>query len=184
MTDEPNDDFIRSQIFPRGRVRAFFTLEAVKDGKASEAAGYPIYREVPHVLQVAEGERDGIALPVKAEHRKAYPQEWEAFQARLQNRVSSIRALPGITPAVIATLEELRIHTVEQLAASALVEPGEREIDPEAEELPDEVRGLPLPLAKWRDIALRYLAIRSDAEGRTKPKLRVVDGHLELVEAA
>lgn len=193
-TQEPTEDAIRDVLYRKpGKTRAYFSLSALRDAKESERRGYPVWKDVPHVMQLHDGDKDGISVPVTGEHRRMYPAEWQNFQDASARGWSLVASLPGSSPALVATMEELGIRYVEQLAERHVVAPtpmirGVAAQEPEDgtaddEDTPDIDRslpGLPEPLVKWKDMALRYLSLKAEAAGKVKPRLRVVGGHLEV----
>ena len=159
LTDEEQAEAF---VFERKPIRAYFTLEAIRDDVASEAAGYPIYNEVPHVVLIAKGERDHIAKPLTEAIKAKFKEEWAQFCAHTAKPTYPLRVLPTITVTVVETFKELGITTVDQLATAEV----------------------PEPLQRWKNLAVRYQAFRAEAEGKTKPRVAIVGGRYELLEAA
>lgn len=188
-------DMARAQFWGRS-TRAIFTINPVRDVEKSERAGYPIYRDVVFAMVVAQGEKDAISRPADAEIKRQYKDDWQEFQAAVSRSASPLRVLPGITASIVAAFAELGIRSVEQLIAAPIMVPvpGQSESERMAalaslkdDELPDDpmedaepvAAYCPEPLAKWRDVGNKYLAFRAEVLGQTKPRLRLVDGHLE-----
>ena len=160
-------------------------VQPVRDADRSDRAGYPIYKDVTYVMVIAQGDKDAISVPASPEMKRQYRQDWEAFQAAVARSASPLRVLPGISVSIVAAFNELGIRTVEALCAApiAAARPSTPvAIDPDADELPDEPTAdayVPEPLAKWRDIGMKYLAFRAEVLGQPKPRWRMSENHLE-----
>lgn len=88
----------------------------------------------------------------------------------------------------LAAAERLAIERRVKIEAAATDQERLRLIaQADAEDIPDDpmedaepvAAYCPEPLAKWRDVGNKYLAFRAEVLGQTKPRLRLVDGHLE-----
>jgi hypothetical protein len=102
----------------RTDVRVQFYLHAAKDELASRKHGRPIYKDSIYISTHAVGVKDFISAPTKPEDIARHPAEWKEFCDRMENKRTSIRHLPRVTPAVLLTLEELGIASIEDFAAS------------------------------------------------------------------
>lgn len=166
----PNEqEMIHRELFGGPpKVRATFSLSPELDNKATEATGfatsvaeitpgmtgvptggYKVYRDVVVIEERADGERDYVSVKATEAHKRQYPNEWQRFSDS-QTRVShDVRLSPGCTPAVIATLEEMGIRSLEGLAAFD--------------------KPLPEFIEKHRAFAKRFLSF-------LKPRFKIVDG--------
>lgn len=102
----------------RADIRVQFYLHASKDELASHKHGRPIYVDQIYMSTHAAGVKDFMSSPATPEDIANYPAEWQEFTGRMQNKRTSVRQLPRVTPAVVMTLEEMKIHTIEEFAAS------------------------------------------------------------------
>lgn len=94
------------------------------------------------------GEKDFVSEPMTHEHRAMFPQAWNWFQAQqTRKQAASIELLPGISPAELAELRELKLTDLDALADAAV----------------------PVELEPWRALALRFRTL-------SKPRMRLVDG--------
>ena len=93
---------------------------AVPDAEATERDGRARFRNVPYIAVRPKGERDYTARPMADEDKRRFPRAWEAYRW-FQNRptATSVALLPGITPADLRELDELKLETIEKLAAHA-----------------------------------------------------------------
>lgn len=103
-------------VFPR------FFLDKVESGFKSQQAGHPVYDDVEMVEIIVPGLRGTIACEkVKDHHRQRWPREYDAFKQgqELPPDGNPLKLWPPMTPATVANLAALNIHTVEALAALA-----------------------------------------------------------------
>lgn len=101
-----------------GITHAQFYMHATLDVEASEKAGRRIYREAPYVKLWAEGSRDQADHIADAADRKAYPQEWAAFEQQRQHPLHSVTHLPGFSAVHFLYCEDAEIFTIEALVAA------------------------------------------------------------------
>ena len=98
-----------------------FVLHAEYREKESEAAGRPIFVEVPHFKAVLPGGKDTAFRPVREDDKLRFPRQWANFEAgqagALVGTPISEWPLPGAGER--AVLNSLGIKTVEQLAAAS-----------------------------------------------------------------
>lgn len=158
---------------------------ALRDAKASEREGHNVYVSAPYVTIKAQGERDSISLPATREHQMQFRESWERFQAsKAATAPSPLVVLPTITGAVIRTLTELGIKTVEKLAAAPIldrVEIGEEtpEMDHMSSDAHIELSDRKLPcavpayLSKWQGIARHFLTLKEYAQTGHKPRIKL-----------
>ena len=150
------------------KVRATFSLSPELDPVATEATGFAtqvaeitpsmtgvptggfrVYRDVVVIEERAEGEKDYVSVRATDAHRRQYPAEWQRFNDSQTKVWHDVRLSPGCTPAVVATLEELGIRTLEGLVAFD--------------------KPLPEFIEKHRAFAKRFLSF-------LKPRFKIVDG--------
>ncbi len=170
--NDPTEDEIRAVIYPVKKQGATFSEEARIDREASELEGHSVYANTVYVTVRAQGERDCISVPATKEHQLQFAAEWREFKERsAEAPKSDLRNLPTISKAVIRTLHELGVYTVEMLASAEIVD------RVEVPELPDEDFVLPgvVPkyLAKWQPIAKHYLALKHFAIHGEKPRIKL-----------
>lgn len=119
------------------------------DAELTAATGRPRYVNTLMIAKRNAGERDFVSEPLTDEHRAMFPRAWAWFQAQEAKRAApSIDLLPGISPAELAELRELKLTDLDLLADCSTV--------------PDE-------LSSWRALALRFRTL-------SKPRMRLVDG--------
>jgi hypothetical protein len=85
----------------------------------SEKAGHPVYDDVEMVeINIAGSSRATSVQIVKAEHKQRWPQAYAAFQAGLEpaHDGAPLEEWPPLSPAQVANLKAMNIHTVEQLS--------------------------------------------------------------------
>ncbi len=127
---------------------------ATLDSELTLVSGRPRYRNILMIAKRNAGEKDYISEPLDDTHKAMFPQAWARFQAteNMRNRVS-VSLLPGISPAEIAELRELKITDTDTLA--------------DCSDLPEE-------LHEWQAMARRLRSL-------SKPRFRVVDGSMEKI---
>lgn len=89
---------------------------------ASEKAGHPVYDDVEKVeINIAGSSRAVSVQFVKDEHRQRWPQAYAAFKAGLEpaHEGTPLEEWPPLSPAQVANLKAMNIHTVEQLSVVA-----------------------------------------------------------------
>ena len=158
---------------------------ALRDSKASEREGHNVYVSAPYVTIKAQGERDSISLPATREHQMQFREAWERFQAsKAASAPSPIAALPTITRAVIRTLNELGVYSVEQLAAAPILDRVQIDEDqPEMDHMSSDAHielsdrklpcAVPSYLAKWQGIAKHFLTLKEYAQTGHKPRIKL-----------
>lgn len=102
----------------RTDIRVQFYLHASKDELASKKHGRPIFKDAVYMSTHAVGVKDFMSSLAKPEDIAKHPKEWAEFTERMENKRTSIKNLPRATPAVLLTLEELEVFTIEDFAAS------------------------------------------------------------------
>ena len=119
------------------------------DAALTEKAARPRYVNTLMIAKRNAGEKDYVSEPLTDEHRAMFPRAWAWWQAQEKRRAAaSVELLPGITPADIAELRELKITDLDQLA--------------DCSDIPEE-------LAEWQAMARRFRTL-------SKPRMRLVDG--------
>lgn len=149
---------MRAQLYgapPKLIVR--FYVGASRDPVETEKAGAPVYREKVCALIQVPGEKDCITVDVTEEHVARYPREWELFQRSSQKpRAIPLEALPKMRPNIREALRELGIDCVQDLIA----------------------KDVPDYLKPWKTWAVHVYAIHEIANGKPKPRLKLVEGEL------
>lgn len=100
--------------FPR------FYRDKAENGFKSAQAGHAVYDDVEMVEIIIPGQNQSIATErVKAEHKARWPTQYAAWKAGLEvaQEGSPLEFWPPLTPAQVANMKALNVHTVEQLAA-------------------------------------------------------------------
>lgn len=111
----------------RGHIRAtdgvipvFFPKE-IHDEAASAEAGRPIYRSVDWIEIIVPGSRDRVSCPVRIEHQRRFPEQWESYRRNEERVVADgtpITEWQGIARTRAMELRAQGFYTVEQLAAA------------------------------------------------------------------
>lgn len=149
---------LRDLVFgPAPKLLARFYIGSRKDSDASEREGVPVYIEQLHVLVQVPGDKDSVTQIVTEDHVEKYPREWEIFKRLSIKPEIPLTALPLMRPNIKAALEELGIRNVDQLIAY------EKDLG---------------YLAKWKPWALQIKGVHDIAEGKPKPRLKLVDGQM------
>lgn len=102
----------------RADIHVTFYLHAAKDELSSRRHKRPVYKDAIYFSTRATGSKDFVSGPANPENIANYPKEWAEFRERMENAKTSIRSLPRVTPAVLLTLEELGIFSIEDFAVS------------------------------------------------------------------
>lgn len=102
-------------------VTPIFYMEPVPDGKASEEAGAPRFREIEMVRIVVAGDMLNIASsPVTEELKERFADQYDRWKAKHAERIvdgTPLREWPALSRTQIMELEAIHIETVEALAA-------------------------------------------------------------------
>lgn len=165
MTDElpwvaeppikPNNDEekIDAELFGRAEVIYVAIYEnAVYDDEATQLAGRPRYRNAPFIAVREKGTKDFVSRPVNDDDKRRFPRAWKSWEARIGGKAAlPLELLPGMRPAPLRELRDLKIESIEALAAYD-------------GDLGD--------LNEFRVLAKRLGSL-------TKPRLRLVDGQLQ-----
>ena len=96
-----------------------FGYQPEVDGKASEKAGHPVYKDVVFFKCVVPGDTKSVHFqPMRDSDKARFPRAWAAFQERDTKPMQGmpIEAWPQVTRAQAMTLRAMHIHTVEALA--------------------------------------------------------------------
>ena len=97
-----------------------FRMESVKDEKASEEAGHPVFKDVPFVrIQVPGDPTTIIDTKVRDHHKQRFPRHWAHFQQ--YQSAAPVMGTPlaewaAVTRSQADTLRAFGVATVEQLA--------------------------------------------------------------------
>ena len=105
---------------PQESCFAVFYTDAVHMGAESEAAGRPIYKDVPFVRIMVPGDNTNvIERKAKDEDKRRFPEAWAQYQRGESTGHSGtpLEQWPQITKAQVKEAKYLEVHTVEQLAA-------------------------------------------------------------------
>lgn len=156
----PHNDqaMIERELFgTRPAARARFYPHAAKNEDATERNGYPTYDDRVYVEIKIPDSTDFVSRPATPDDFIQFPQAYAHYERVRDWKYHSLELIPNLPLSSLATLRELKIHTIEQLAEHA-----------------DE---LPAFLSDARAQSLRFIRFfRGD-----KPRLRLVDGRLEEV---
>ena len=98
-TLSPTDQAVYHEVFgaPPKRTATFY-LHARKDQAASEAAGYPVFHDVPYCTIRLQGEKDFVSREATDAHRAEFPQAWAHFERVQAWDQHSIEMLPKVPP--------------------------------------------------------------------------------------
>ena len=151
MNDEEKID---AELFGRAEVIYVAIYEnAVYDDEATQLAGRPRYRNAPFIAVREKGTKDFVSRPVNADDKRRFPRAWKSWEARNgESAPAPLELLPGMRPAALRELSEMKITNVAQLA------------DCDRDDLGD--------LDTFRQLARRLRSL-------AKPRLRLVDGQLQ-----
>jgi hypothetical protein len=108
------------------------------------------------MIQVS-GERDYITVDVNEDHIAQYPREWALFnRACAKERAIPLESIPHMRPCIRDALAELKIISVQDLCAATV----------------------PEYLQKFKTWAVQIQGIHNLANGKPKPKFKLIDGAL------
>lgn len=96
-----------------------FHKHPVLQGKASQDAGRPIYKDEDYIEIQIPGQKNQIVnRKVKEKDKVDYPQEWANYEKGNDAALvgTPIDHLPGITPSKVNELRLLGVHTIEAMA--------------------------------------------------------------------
>ena len=182
MSDIPQSDeeLIRAELFGRRPpMKARFYLHGAKDGDASEAAGYPVYTDKVYVEIKQADSTDFVSYPAKRQHMAEHKDAYALFERTRGWNQHSLELLPGVTPALLATLRDFNFHTIEQLAAftpeTAPWMQAKLGEDESGDPYPNLNGALPPTLEPLQMVAKRFVQFV------TKPRLRLIDGELKEI---
>ena len=103
---------------PQGVFVQFYS-DAVEMKAESEAAGRPIFKDLPHIRKLVPGDSNNVIERVAKDHDiQMFPRQWEAFQRQQVTGRSGtpIEQWPQITRAQCKEAKYFEVHTVEQMA--------------------------------------------------------------------
>lgn len=100
----------------------YFENAPIKMGAESDAKGYPVFKEVPHIVVISPGiPPTTVKVVARQKHIKRFPKEWEQFQRNNQAGANiegtPLTQWPPIERNQVESLRCAGIYTVEQLAA-------------------------------------------------------------------
>lgn len=177
MSDIPESDEakITEALFgKRPAARANFYLHGARNEDASIAAGYPIYEDRVYVSIRIPDSKDFVSRPAKPVDYREHAEAYARFERVRDWKQHSIELLPGITTAQLATLRELGLFTIEQLAAhTPATAPWLTR--PDGDPYPVLEGALTPQLLPLHAQATRLVAYLN------KPRLRLVDGQLQEI---
>lgn len=104
-----------------GVIPMFFAKERL-DQNASFAAGRPIYVSDDWIEIIVPGSRDKPTSPVRIDHQKRFPQQWESYKSGDARNVAGgtpITEWQAVARTRAAELKAQGFYTVEQLAAAS-----------------------------------------------------------------
>lgn len=177
MSDIPQADEakINEALFgKRPPARARFFLHGSKNEDATAAAGYPVYDDRVYIEVKIPDSKDFVSRLAQPKDYREFPEAAALFE-RVRNWTQhSLELLPGITTAQLATLRDLHLHTIEQLAGhtpETAIWTKRLDGDP----YPKLEGRLPEPFVELQLLAKRFINFIN------KPRLRLVDGQLKEV---
>jgi hypothetical protein len=98
---------------------AFFHYEQRVDPGATEREGHPVWVDIPYVRIISPGnDKEIVNRAVQEKDKQRWPERWAAFSAgeKIELDGTPIKEWPQIGKAQAATLESMKIFTVEQLS--------------------------------------------------------------------
>jgi hypothetical protein len=122
VTAQPRPDFGNGAEGNLGAEIVYFENVPIKLGAESDAKGYPVYKDVPHVVVISPGiPPTTVRVVAQERHVRRFPKEWEQFQRNYtvgaQIEGTPLSQWPPIDKNQIESLKYAGIYTVEQLAA-------------------------------------------------------------------
>lgn len=117
-------------------IHAIFEMVAVVNGVKSREAGREVCDDKPHVrIRVAGNDKEEFFGPVREEHKKRFPEAWEAFQKGCEVAKSGtpLERWGRVTPSLNRHLKNLNCYTVEDVASISDI--GLQKIGPGGNEL-------------------------------------------------
>ena len=155
--ESADETMLRNEVFGKPPpVIARFYIDAVRDDDASTEAGYPVYIEKVFVHLQVSGERDSVTNNADDEQKYKFPKEWELFVRNSKHKQIPLDALPLMRPNIKKALNELGIRTLGELLE----------------------KDVPEFFAQWKKWAVHIKAIHDMAEGKPKPRLKLVAGEM------
>lgn len=117
---------IDPQIFEQSREHesdsklfvVFFRGTRLNEAKSQEV-GRPVHDDVDMVKIVIPGQRDTVVAIADHTYQQRFPKQWAQFKANAEQTTSGtpLSEVTWLTPAQIADLKAMNVHSVEQLAA-------------------------------------------------------------------
>jgi len=96
----------------------FFRGTQLNEAKSQEA-GRPIHDDVDMIKIVVPGQRDTVVAIADHSYQQRFPKQWAQFKANAEQTASGtpLSEVTWLTPAQIADLKAMNVHSVEQLAS-------------------------------------------------------------------
>lgn len=176
MSELPERDeaIIRKELFgDRPAPRARFYLHGAINEEQSQQAGHPVYEDKVYVEIRMPDATDYMSKLATPTDFRQHPEAYKLFERIRDWKQHRLDLLPGITPAQLATLRALSLHTIEQLA-SHTPETAPWLTREDGDPYPKLAGELPASLEPIKTTARRYVSF-------CKPRLRLVDGRLQEV---
>lgn len=104
-----NDDKLHVQFFTK----------AVYSAVRSEQEGRPVFEEYPMIKMFIPGDKNTVIEDfVNEVHKKRFASRWEAFEKKMDQPIvgTPLAHWTYATPGLVAELNAMNVHTVEQLA--------------------------------------------------------------------
>lgn len=177
MSDIPERDeaIIMKELFgSRPAPRARFYLHGAKQEEASQTNGYPVFEDRVYVEIRIPDSTDFMSHPATPGDIRQHPEAYKLFERARDWKQHPLELLPSVTPAILATLKSLGLHTIEQLAAHTSENAPWLKAD-DGDPFPILKGELPASLHETQATAKRFMSFN-------KPRMRLVDG--KIVEAA
>jgi|TARA_R110002012_G_scaffold278635_3_gene466318 hypothetical protein len=114
-----NDTGMDFNVETKDTCRPLFRYEAVQNKAKSSKEGRPIFDQRAYVQILSPGDTKNIIdTPVQDEHKKRWPNQWEAFEKGSEQPVEGtpINEWPRLNMAQVHELKAVNIFTIEQLA--------------------------------------------------------------------
>jgi hypothetical protein len=96
-----------------------FHMRAVKAGAKSDAAGRPIFEDIPYIRIHVPGDKTTvIEEPVNDEYKERFAAQWAKFEKGLQQSPEGtpVEQWPQLTVGQAQEFKAMNVYTVEQLA--------------------------------------------------------------------
>lgn len=176
MSELPQSDqeIIEKELFgTRPKPRARFYMHGARNEDASQRLGYPVYEDRIYVEIKMPDSTDYMSQLATNALIREHPDAYKLFERVRDWKQHALELLPGITPAQLATLHDLNLHTIEQVAAhTPETAPWLKHVD--GDPFPKLAGELPPSLQDLKTTAKRFVLFG-------KPRARYVNGNLEEI---